>query len=192
MIWPLARNGTWPASAWGGDATVGVTDVGDGRYIVEWGMDLANYSTMQRLIIGGFGVTNAGEPAGPLWSGLDLPGNPYPDDKTCRVERDGEPAAACEVHGRLSADGLLLATLYRPDFSIVLDPMDMPPEVVADEPAWVARLDTLVAEVTVRRARHGHRALPHRAAGADPDHRLRRPIPRYITPLPRRHHRHLR
>jgi peptidoglycan hydrolase-like protein with peptidoglycan-binding domain len=53
------------------------------------------------------------------------------------------------VYGRLSPDGTLLASWYRPDFSIVVDPMDMPPEVVADHAGWLARLDTLGAEVTV-------------------------------------------
>ena len=131
---------------WGGDATVGAADFGGDRYVVEWGMDLANYSTKHGLIIGELGATDS---AGPLWSGLDSPGNPYPDAETCRVQREGEPMAACEVHGRLSPDGTLLATWYRPDLSFVVDPMEIPPEVVADEAGWLARLDTLPAELTV-------------------------------------------
>lgn len=177
---------------WGGDATVGVTDVGDGRYIVRWGMDLANHSTMGGLIIGEFGATGRGESVGPLSSGLDLPGNPYPDAQSCHALHEGEPHTACEVDGRLSPDGLLLASWYRPDFSIVVPPTEgMPLEVVADEPAWVARLDTLPAEVTVRELDTGieryRTELAARSRIADFDGRFL-----VTSPLPRRHRRFLR
>ena len=127
-----------------GDSTSTVTDVGGSRYVVEGGMDLANYSTDYGLAIRELGVTDQGSA-----SSIEFPGNPYPDYTVCRVQREGEPMAACEVHGRLSPDGALLATWYRPDFSIVVDPMDVPAEVVADHAGWLARLETLGAEVTV-------------------------------------------
>jgi peptidoglycan hydrolase-like protein with peptidoglycan-binding domain len=127
-----------------GDSTSTVTDVGGRRYLVEGGMDLANYSTDYGLTIRDLDATDEGSA-----SGSGLPGNPYPDSTSCRVQREGEPMAACEVHGRLSPDGALLATWYRPDFSMVVDPMGMPPEVVADHAGWLARLETLGAEVTV-------------------------------------------
>ena len=78
-----------------------------------------------------------------------FPGNPYPSHEACRVQREGEPMAACEVHGRLSPDGTLLATWYRPDFSLWSTRWVCPPEVVADHAGWLARLHTLRAEVTV-------------------------------------------
>jgi peptidoglycan hydrolase-like protein with peptidoglycan-binding domain len=145
----------------GGDATGSVTDVGGHRYVFESGMDLANYSTNHDLTIGELGVGDTGDT-----TGVQFPGNPYPNAETCQVHREGESAAACEVHGRLSPDGMLLATWYRPDFSIVVDPMDMPPEVVADAAGWLERLDTLPADVMV--------------------HELEGGIERYRTQLPAR------
>jgi peptidoglycan hydrolase-like protein with peptidoglycan-binding domain len=135
---------------WGGDATLGLADVGGDRYVIEAGMDLANYSTMDGLSV----YDLAASPEDLSWDQhgepLVLAGNIYPDPERCRVLRDGEPQAACEVHGGLSPDGLLLATWYRPDYTIVVTSAGgMPPEVAADEKAWLARLDTLPAEVRV-------------------------------------------
>ncbi len=121
-----------------GDGWGIISDAGGDRYVLETGMDLANYTTMTDLSIFGSDRTL-----------LDLPGNPYPSYEVCRVQREGDPSSSCEVHGRLSPDGRTLATWHRPDFAIVVDAMDMPTAVVADEQAWLDRLDTLPAEVAV-------------------------------------------
>lgn len=125
-------------AGWAGDSWSHIADLEADRYLVEHGMDLANYTTMSDLSI--FDLAN---------TLLQLPGNPYSDYETCRVLGPGDPSAACEVHGRLSPDGRLLATWYRPDYAIVVAADGMPTEVVANEPAWLARLDTLPAEIRV-------------------------------------------
>jgi len=77
-----------------GDSTIAMTDVADGRYLVESGTDLVNYTTMGGLTVVGFDASDEAT-AAPVSDAPRLPGNPYPDAQSCRVARDGAATGAC-------------------------------------------------------------------------------------------------
>jgi hypothetical protein len=172
LVWAVAHDlasgeeSALTCVGWLGDSGTGVTDLSGGRFVVERANDYLNYSTN-----GGLTIADLSDTA------LDLPGNPYPAAETCGIVPPGESNSACEVHGRLSADGRALATWYRPDFVIVVGvDAGVPAEVAADQQAWLARIDTVPAVVRVTDLDSGvdsyRTQLPARTSIADFDGRF--------------------